>query len=215
MKEAFFELIQVAVETRGCLSKVPSEKDWENLYSHAQQQALSGVCFYGIQKLPQRQFLALPLSLKMQWLGTVVQIQKRNELIDQRCMELQETLSNAGFRTYIMKGQGNAMLYGKDLCSLRQSGDIDIYLEGGYDKVIDYVNRTFPTKEVNELEIHYHCFKDAEVEIHYKPFVMDGPKDKILQRFFAEEAEKCFTNKISLSQGENVHQPVYLIWYTN
>ena len=202
MKEAFFELIQVAVETRGCLSKVPSEKDWENLYSHAQQQALSGVCFYGIQKLPQRQFLALPLSLKMQWLGTVVQIQKRNELIDQRCMELQETLSNAGFRTYIMKGQGNAMLYGKDLCSLRQSGDIDIYLEGGYDKVIDYVNRTFPTKEVNELEIHYHCFKDAEVEIHYKPFVMDGPKDKILQRFFAEEAEKCFTNKISLSQGE-------------
>ena len=37
-----------------------------------------------------------------------------------------------------MKGQGNAILYGDKLCSLRQSGDIDIYLEGGYKKVIDF-----------------------------------------------------------------------------
>lgn len=202
MDKLFFELLQVAIGKRANLSITPTTDDWDNLYSHALRQTLLGVCFAAMQRLSKEQVAFLPLPLKMQWLGTVVQIQKCNEQINQRCMELQQVLSNAGFRTYIMKGQGNAMLYGKELSSLRQSGDIDIYLEGGYEKVIDYVNRTFPTKEVNELEIHYHCFKDAEVEIHYRPFVMDGPKDRILQRFFAEEAEKCFVNRISLPQGE-------------
>lgn len=115
--------------------------------------------------------------------GNSCKIQSQNELINHRCVELQHTLSVSGFRTYIMKGQGNAALYYSDLCYLRQCGDIDIYLEGGYDKVMEYVNTTFPTREVNELEIHYHCFNDVDVEIHYKPFIFDGPKDKILQGF--------------------------------
>lgn len=101
-----------------------------------------------------------------------------------------------------MKGQGNAILYDEKLCFLRQSGDIDIYLEGGYKKVIDYVNRTFPTKDVNELEIHYHCYNDVEVEIHYKPFVMDSPKNKKLQSFFKECEEANFANKLSIPKTD-------------
>ena len=169
MDELFFELLQVAIGNRTSLSITPTTDDWDNLYSHALQQTLLGVCFYGIQNLPKEQVAFLPLPLKMQWLAIVVKIQKQNELLNYRCVELQRILSKVDFRTYIMKGQGNAILYDEKLCFLRQSGDIDIYLEGGYKKVIDYVNRTFPTKDVNELEIHYHCFNDVEVEIHYKP----------------------------------------------
>ena len=80
---------------------------------------------------------------------------------------------------------------------LRQSGDIDIYLEGGFEKVYDYVQRTCPTKEVNELEIHYHILKDTEVEIHYCPFIMRNPiKNARLQKFFKEAMR--FDNKIAL-----------------
>ena len=89
-----------------------------------------------------------------------------------------------------------------NLCLLRQSGDIDIYLEGGFEKVNAFVQRTCPTKEINELEIHYHCLPDTEVEIHYRPFIMRNPfKNRKLQRFFAEEGEKCFENKIALPNG--------------
>ena len=49
-----------------------------------------------------------------------------------------------------------------------------------------YVNKTFPTDEVNELEIYYHCFPD--VEIHYRPFIMHNPiKNQKLYKFFKEE----------------------------
>lgn len=201
MKNLFFELLQVAVGHQSasyCLSRVPSAEEWTGLYKMSKEHALIGVCFAAKQKLPNEQLSQMPQQLKMHWLGMAVQIQKRNELMNQRCVELQRRLEQDGFRTYIMKGQGNAILNDNNLCSLRQSGDIDIYLEGGYKRVIDYVNRTFPTKDVNELEIHYHCFNDVEVEIHYKPFVMDGPKDKILQSFFKECEEVNFANKLSI-----------------
>lgn len=201
MTNLFFELLKVAVGRQSvfyCLSRVPSAEEWTGLYKMAKEHALIGVCFAAIQKLPNEQLFQLPFQLKMHWLAMVVQIQKRNELMNQRSVELQKRLVQDDFRTYIMKGQGNAILYGDKLCSLRQSGDIDIYLEGGYKKVIDYVNRTFPTKDVNELEIHYHCFNDVEVEIHYKPFVKDSPKDKNLQFFFKECEEANFANKLSI-----------------
>lgn len=80
----------------------------------------------------------LPVQLRMQWLGVAVSIQKKNELLNKRCAELQDLLMNEGFKTSILKGQGVATLYraveNADLCSLRQSGDIDIYVEGGIEK---------------------------------------------------------------------------------
>ena len=219
----FQELLQVSVgcqSASGCLSRVPSAEEWADLYRMVKEHTLIGVCFAALQKLPSEQLSEMPQQLKMHWLGMVVQIQKRNELMNQRCVELQRRLEQSGFRTYIMKGQGNAALYNNvqnsenvcenkefDLSTLRQPGDIDIYLEGGYDRVMEYVNKTFPTKEVNELEIHYHCFKDTEVEIHYQPFVMDGPKNKVLQQFFKEESEACFKNRISLGNSGDICVP--------
>ena len=104
MDKLFFELLQVAIGNRTSLSITPTTDDWDNLYSHALQQTLLGVCFYGIQKLPKEQVTLLPLPLKMQWLAIVVKIQKQNELLNYRCVELQRILSKVDFRTYIMKG---------------------------------------------------------------------------------------------------------------
>lgn len=223
MTNLFQELLQVSVgcqSASGNLSRVPSAEEWADLYRMAKEHTLIGVCFAALQKLPSEQLAEMPQQLKMHWLGMAMQIQKRNLLMNQRCVELQRRLEQSGFRTYIMKGQGNAALYNNvqnsengcenkefDLLTLRQPGDIDIYLEGGYDRVMGYVNKTFPTKEVNELEIHYHCFKDAEVEIHYQPFVMDGPKNKVLQHFFAEESEACLKNRISLGDSGDICVP--------
>lgn len=218
----FYELLQVSLGNRNRLSDDPDIRDWGKMYFLAKNHTLLGVSFCGVQKLAQSsQTKNLPKALKMQWLSMVVQIQKRNELMNQRCIELQRKLEQNGFRTYIMKGQGNAFLYkylqpGKDDCNnngfdlsmLRQPGDIDIYLDGGYEKVIDYVNRTFPTKEVNGLEIHFHCFNDVEVEIHYKPFTVHDPfRNSKLQMFFATEGKRCYGNSISLGDAGSVSVP--------
>lgn len=203
----FSELIQVAIGMRICLSHTPSADEWGELYAMAKKQSLVGVCFAGVQKLlTQRQ--EPPEMLYLTWMGMAAKIQQRNEVVNTQCVEMQQMIEKAGFRNYIMKGQGNAALYHDNLKLLRQSGDIDIYLEGGFEKVNAFVQRTCPTKEINELEIHYHCFPDSstgscgptEVEIHYRPFIMRNPiKNAMLQGFFKESMR--FDNKIALPNG--------------
>ena len=206
MKLLFFELIQVAIGRRERLSHTPTEMEWRELYALAEKQAVIGICFCGVQRF-QRLGYDIPMDLYMKWLGMAAKIQQRNEVVNAQCVEVQKMMEKAGFRTHIMKGQGNSALYrvsydddNDNLCLLRQSGDIDIYLDGGFEKVNDFVQRTCPTKEINELEIHYHCLPDTEVEIHYRPFIMRNPfKNRKLQMFFNEAMK--FDSKGELPNG--------------
>lgn len=215
----FWELVRFSVGQISCLSHTPSSEEWRALYELAKKQALIGITFYGIQKLSD-QLQNLPNALKIKWIGVTLTIQRQNELINRRCVDLQEALTKNGVRSFIMKGQGNGALYDEfnsisesenlkletvPLSMFRQPGDIDIFLEGGREKVLEFVNRTFPSDRVNELEIHYKCFPDVEVEVHYCPFIMRNPiKNFRLQKFFAEEGEKCFENKITLPNNAGV-----------
>ena len=68
----FFELIQVAIGRRGALSRRPSSAEWNSLYSLSVKQAVAGVCFYGIQRLPKEQ--QPPKGLLLQWFALAEQI---------------------------------------------------------------------------------------------------------------------------------------------
>ena len=95
----FFELIQVAIGTRICLSHTPSADEWGELYAMAMKQSLVGVCFAGVQKTsPQpspegkgeKSLLLrgdleeayIPEMLYFTWMGMAVKIQQRNETIN-------------------------------------------------------------------------------------------------------------------------------------
>lgn len=221
IEQLFFELIRVAIGSQETLSRPPSAKEWQQLYDMAKKQSLVGVCFAGVQKLVEQQ-QAPEEMLYLTWMGMAAKIQQKNEVVNRQCVEVQQMIEKEGFRTFIMKGQGNSALYKvskgststgsaqaqefqevsghSDLSLLRQSGDIDIYLEGGFEKVNAFVQRTCPTNEINELEIHYHCLQDTEVEIHYRPFIIRNPnKNRKLQRFFDEAMR--FDNKVDLPNG--------------
>lgn len=126
MQELFFELIRVSIGTAGCLSRTPTADEWGVLYKMAKKQSLVGVCFAGVQRL-QLQEQCPPEMLYLTWMGMAAKIQQRNEIVNRQCVDLQKRLSADGFRSYIMKGQAIGSLYGS-LASLRQSGDIDVYL---------------------------------------------------------------------------------------
>ena len=193
-----FEVIRIAIGNQLCLSNTPSADEWGELYAMAKKQSLVGVCFVGVQKLvEQRQ--ELPEMLYFTWMGMAAKIQQRNEVVNRQCVELQKRLSADGFRSYIMKGQYVATLYGEHLAALRQSGDIDVYLEGGLDKVLAYARTFGAVKKVNELEMSVPVFSETEVEFHYRPFIMRNPfKNRRLQAFFQDQSEACFTNRINL-----------------
>ena len=177
LERRFFELLQVALGKRAEMSENPSDSDWEVLYDEAWKQSVAGICFAGIQKLPEAQ--RPPEDLYYQWLGDMLQIQQQNELLDQRTATVWRQLKEAGLDAVVLKGQGVAVMYdikekkeNVNLGTLRQSGDIDIWVKGGYQTVCDYVQRTAPTDDVAYHRFHYDVFEDTEVELHHRPTLM-------------------------------------------
>lgn len=205
MNELFFELIQVTIGKQVCLSHTPNDGEWKILYETAKKQSLVGVCFAGVQKLvEQRQ--EPPEMLYLTWMGMAAKIQQRNEVVNRQCVEVQKMLAEKGFRSCIFKGQAVASLYHSlpsqpsSLSALRQSGDIDIWIDGGKKRVIDMVQEIAPTKEIRETHAHLDVFPDTEVEAHYRPgLIRNFVKNAKLQKFFQEEAEACFSNRINIS----------------
>ena len=210
----FFELLKVAVGVRKCLSHTPSAEEWKKLYYMSEKQAVVGVCFSAVKRL-EHEGQTLPMEIYMQWLAVTTQIQQRNEVMNRRCEKLQRLLNDAGFRCCILKGQGVTKLYGisnkelgigKDsLGMLRQSGDIDVWLDGGLDMIMKWVTKLSPTNEVNGHHVHFDYFNDAEVELHYIPFNLPNPiKNNVIHKFFAANADKQFANNVQLCTGETI-----------
>ena len=102
INQLFFELIQVALGTRVCLSHSPTGEEWKVLYEMAKKQSLVGVCFAGVQKL-QTQRQEPPEMLYLTWMGMAAKIQQRNETVNRQCVELQKRLSAEGVKSSILR----------------------------------------------------------------------------------------------------------------
>lgn len=202
MNQLFFELIQVALGTRICLTHTPTADEWKSLYDMAKKQSLVGVCFAGVQRL-QQQRQEPPEMLYLTWMGMAAKIQQRNEVVNRQCVEMQARLSADGFRSCVLKGQGVATLYTTtgsaqvgNLSGLRQSGDIDVWMDATKEEVIDYVMKNAPTNEFDQKHIHFHYFDNTEVEVHWYPVRWLSPKGRLLQSYFDSERERQFANVV-------------------
>lgn len=214
INELFFELIRVAFGNQGCMSRVPSAAEWQMLYDMAKKQSLVGICFAGVQRL-QKQEQTPPELLYLKWMGMAAKIQQRNEIVSKRCKDILDIVNKAGFKAFLMKGQCNAGLYelrGErlELSKLRQSGDIDIYVDGGREKVLEFVQRTAPTSTINEIELEYSCFDDADVDMHYSLPKMRHPfRNKKLNEYLLSWIEANYTNYRKIAEGVAVPCPVF------
>lgn len=83
-----------------------------------------------------------------------------------------------------------------DLSKFRQSGDIDVWVEGSREEILAYINRICPTEEVGELHAQFHVFENTEVEVHFTPSILSNKKaNKRLQEWFEEMKEGAFGNE--------------------
>lgn len=194
----FFELVRVSLSVQDDLSCVPSTKEWNILYAKAGKQTLLGVCFVGVQRLRKNGSVSvknLSQTLFIQWLSMAAHIQQRNELMDRLSADMWMRLDKAGLNAVILKGQGLALLYG-DMAGLRQSGDIDIWVKGGFDKVNEYIQSTYPSDDFAYHRFHYNIYKETEVELHFRPTLMRNLFDnRKLQRWCAECSDFVLTEK--------------------
>ena len=186
----FFELLQVCLGHRNKLSRIPTASDWKDLFDEATRQAVAGICIAGVDQLPKEQMP--PQMLLLEWIGLSEQIRQQNALLDKQTAKIWKQLKEDGLDAAILKGQGVACEYG-DLAGLRQSGDIDIWVKGGYQKVCDYVQRTHPTIDVAYHRFHYDYFEDTEVELHHRPTLMRNLlDDRKLARWYSSFGADSF-----------------------
>ena len=122
----FFEFLQIAIGNRKSLSAAINDSDWLRLFFFFYRQALIGVGFSAVGKL-HAAVIACPANLRMKWMASALQIEKRNALLNEQCSQLARRYEHDGLSTCILKGQGNCLNYPEELRNRRQCGDIDIW----------------------------------------------------------------------------------------
>lgn len=168
-EELFIQLLQIAIGRRQQLSEKPSSKKWLSIYELANEQAVAGICIAGVDKLPKEQMP--PQMMLLEWIGQSEQIRQQNSYLDKLTVRIWKQLNGDGLNAAILKGQGLAQEYG-ELASLRQSGDIDVWILGGYQTVCDYVQKTIPTDDLTYHHFHYPYYEDIQVELHHRPTIL-------------------------------------------
>ena len=197
-------LVRLAIHPEDDIPKAlkSSAIDWRSILEEAKKQSLLGIAFVGFKVWSASDFVKkhgsnIDKRLLTQWVGTCEKIREDNLLLNKRTSQVCKNFAKDGFRTSVMKGQGNALLYGEELSLMRSSGDIDVWVEGGFDHVYKYVKQIAPPTRVNELEMDFNVFSDVEIEVHYRPFILRHPfKNRILQEFFSMHADACFNNHV-------------------
>ena len=188
----FFELLQIATGNRIEFSHTPTEEEWQELFSLSQKQALTGVAFLGIERLPQEQ---RPYKeLLMQWIVATEQIKEKNHVLDKQAIKVVSRFLKDGFRSVVLKGQGIATLYAHG--RYRTPGDIDIWLEGSREKVMHYVKGFCPNAKIVYHHTDFLPIGNTEVEVHFTPSWMNSYfTNRTLQKFFEAQKKVLFSEK--------------------
>ena len=196
----FFEFLRFCI---GTVQEVPSSlkgADWRALYAMARKQCLVGVLFDGIKRLPAD--VGMDKGLLFQWMAQNQTLRKANARLDKAAVEVAEWFGRKGFRTCVLKGQGNALLYPPGM--ERTPGDIDLWVDGGDRKVVSFVRSLSPDEKVCYHHIGFPEYNGVEVEVHFRPsFLFCFRHNRHLQGYYERVMDEQFAHRVKLGgQGE-------------
>ena len=197
-QKIFFDFLRFCIGSAKVIPDSLKEADWMEQYRIAQKQALLGVLFYGIKRLPKE--LAPEQKLLMQWMVMSEMIRKQNIRLFQDSVKVFQNFENEGFANCILKGQGNALLYPDPY--MRTPGDIDIYLSGGRKKIMKYVDQVCPNQMMRYHHVDFPVMKTA-IEVHFTPSYMFFPiHNSRMQKWFEEVMGEQCNHRVSLPDGD-------------
>ena len=200
----FFEFLRFCI---GTVQEVPSSlkgADWRVLYAMARKQCLVGVLFDGIKRLPAD--VGMDKGLLFQWMAQNQTLRKANARLDKAAVEVAEWFGRKGFRTCVLKGQGNALLYPPGM--ERTPGDIDLWVDGGDRKVVSFVRSLSPDEKVCYHHIGFPEYNGVEVEVHFRPsFLFCFRHNRRLQGYYERVMDGQFAHRVKLGEHGEVAVP--------
>ena len=208
----FFELLQVAIGKRECLTSCLTDEEWDSLYLECEKHTVLGIAYVGILKLPKEQMP--PSALLAKWRREAEVIKRRNELVGKRCKEACEYYDKQGMTSCVLMPCG---LYSN-------SEDIDILCrpketKDGKLSLVEYVNFRYvsSTHHLKPKIMHQHVdWKTGSfpVEVRFKFSYLNCPwHDRRFQRW-AEEKTLSVSPRIGeggFPVPSNTFSAVYLM----
>ena len=171
--------------------------DWREMLVWAEQQAIVGIIFQGIQRAGQS--LDIPTEILFRWIGRGQQIEMQNRLLNKKCVEVTTQMTIAGLESCVLKGQANAQMYPHPLS--RTAGDIDLLVLGNREEVTRKVKEKYPHVHENYIHIDYPVFDDVSVELHFLPSYANNPiYNRRIQKWFKEQGN-TFIEYVELPDG--------------
>ena len=163
MNELFLQLVRLGIGHYASLQT--KSADWPKIKELAENQGLSAVVLDGIEKASQD--CKIPLDLKLQWIGEVLQdYESRYKAYEKTIEEMAEFYNRHGYKMMVLKGYACSLDWPRP--EHRPCGDIDIWLFGKQ-KEADTDLAHKKGIEVDTSEHHHTTFfwGDFMVENHY------------------------------------------------
>lgn len=177
----FFELLPISVGAVNTLTGIYDDDRWLEAFETAKQQSVCGALSAFLDVLPSEQLPSKAVCRK--WMMARNVIERKNALADKRAGDLTVFFSGLGFDSCVLKGQGVARLYPDP--SLRECGDIDIWVEGGRVRVLAALIGRVPLSCPVYHHVDARFFEDIPVEVHFTPAWSYNPfMNRRIQRYF-------------------------------
>lgn len=181
----FRNLLLISLGRETAFRRDPNPKDWETMFRMARRQALIGVCYEGICRVPDYQ--KPPPSILETWRRLTEMIADVYHLHMRRTQEMEGILSRLGLHGCILKGTSLSRLY--SVPERRMCGDIDVWVGGTQKSILAALNAEYDTWDIVYQECKVSFFPDVEVEIHFHPVKMYNPfLNARLQRYLEKES---------------------------
>ena len=197
-EELFFELLRIALGTQETLTTTLTDNEWLEVSQMAVKQSVLGILYSAVEKLPEAQ--RPPTDLYIDMYQCVQEIEDRNRHLNKMTALVSSRFRKDGFPNCILKGQGIALLYPNPL--RRQSGDIDIWLKGERNEILQYVNNITKDAKSSYHQIKFSLKDGTLVEAHYTPSVSYNPfTNKRLQHWLKERQPEQIRNYCTVNEG--------------
>lgn len=166
------------------------------MFRMARQQALIGVCFEGISRIPEHQ--CPPQDILDAWLKLTGQISRIHQLHLKRTKEMIPILEHLGLHGCLLKGTALSRLY--PVPERRMCGDVDVWVAGTDRSILEALRTSWHPFDIVYQECKVDFFSDVEVEIHFHPGKMYNP-------FLNARLQRYLERETPIREGETLTMP--------
>ena len=196
-QDTYIDFIRYAVHREKEFPIVCEQIEWADFLQFCNRQGVIGLVFSGLERSGMR----IPQQVLFEWISYAESIKQQNLVVDKRVCQITKFFSDHGYRSVVLKGQVNGLMY--PVPEQRSPGDIDIWVEGEREDIIKEVLKVCPDAHYSFHHIKMPVFKDVSVEVHYRPIYMaNWFTDMNLHSYISSVEGKQFSNKVSFDGGE-------------